>query len=42
MVAALGAAALFSASLILVKLGLKDGYVEHAHFISVLMNNIIL
>jgi drug/metabolite transporter (DMT)-like permease len=42
MVAALGAAALFSASLLLVKLGLKDGYVEHAHFISVLMNNIIL
>jgi drug/metabolite transporter (DMT)-like permease len=41
-VAALGASVLFSASRIFVRLGLKAGYVEQAHFISVLMNNLIL
>ena len=40
--AAIGAAVFFSASRILVRLGLKAGYVEQAHFISVLMNNLIL
>jgi drug/metabolite transporter (DMT)-like permease len=40
--AALGAAVFFSMSRILVRLGLKAGYVEQAHFISVLMNNLIL
>jgi len=39
---ALAAAVFFSSSRILVRLGLKAGYVEQAHFISVLMNNLVL
>ncbi|MCS6769127.1 MAG: DMT family transporter [Candidatus Caldarchaeum sp.] len=40
--AALGAALFFSLSRILVRLGLREGYVNQAHYTSVLLNNIFL
>ncbi|MCS7129527.1 MAG: DMT family transporter [Candidatus Caldarchaeum sp.] len=40
--AALGAALFFSLSRILVRLGLRDGYVNQAHYTSVLLNNVCL